>query len=282
MASFLSSVPRYIYNMLYSERVREEPPSVLLITTHGAYEGHEELEQFKSPMNIRKINAVIMGLRNYLIESNLEHMVKFIIEQINQGNISDMDKGSKLISDILKMSDPEIDDIKNRKLSVLDDAERNYSRGSDRSYQIIPIGEGSNIYDKTYIVYPSERSKSESPYFDTITLLTDNTPNDLVQEMLGRTYRQKEQIVKLSVILKYLKEKREINNLIIIDLTCSVTDLSGREIRSIVRGVGDVGYKQRKKSKRKPKKSKKHKKHKKHKKPKSKGVKRRKTKRSRK
>ena len=279
MASFLSSVPRYIYNMLYPERVREEPPSVLLITTHGEYEGHEDLEQFKSPMNIRKINAVIMGICNLLTESNLKHMVKFIIKQIKEGNISDMDKGSKLISDIFKMSDPEPDDIKNRKLSVLDDVERNYSQGSDRSYQIIPIGEGSNIYDKTYIVYPSERSKSKSPYFDTITLLTDDTPNDLVQEMLGRTYRQEEQRVKLSVILKYLKEKRGINNLIIIDLTCSVTDLSEREIRSIVRDVREVGYNQKKKSKRNPKKSKKHKKHKK---PKSKGVKRRKTKRSRK
>jgi hypothetical protein len=235
------------------KRKREEPPSVLLITTHGGYQG-PSMEQFKSPMNIKKINAVTLGICNYLGSYSADTMGKEITREINRGKITDMVNGSEKIGGILKQLDLEI-----RRPKGNDEDGKAYTRVSDRSYQIISIALNSSVLDRTYTVYPGERSKSHTPYFDTVTLLTDDTHNDLIQEMVGRTYRAKLQNVKLSDILEYLHKKRKINNLIIADLSCSVTDLDPRTIRSLTRtgGPHNIGYKQKKRSKKKPKKPKK-------------------------
>ena len=50
--------------------------------------------------------------------------------------------------------------------------------------------------------------------------LTEPPYNDLIQEMITRTSREEIQEVTLLEILKYIGKTRDINNLIIVDLTC--------------------------------------------------------------
>jgi hypothetical protein len=233
---------------------RKVSPSVLLITTHG---GYPSMGLYRSPINVNKINAVTMGICNYLGSYSAHSMGEIISRVIKQGRVTDMENGSEIIRGILMNTDTAIGRVKGN-----DDRKMAYNRVSDRAYQTHHIYEGSRFYDRTYTVYPDERVESQTPYFDTITLLTDDTHNDLVQEMLGRTYRKYEQEVKLSEILEHLK-KKGIKDLIIADLSCSVTKLTSRSNRRIARG--DIGYKQKKR-----------------KKPKSKGLKKQKTKKPRK
>ena len=245
------------------KKMPDDPPSVLLITTHGVYAG-KTLPHFKSPMNIKKINAVTMGSCNYLEEKLSHHFASIIKKRIKAGEIKNMEDGSILIQQISE----KIPKYKEYKGDPKDKDLQTYLRQTNRAYQISSFSSGEYIPDKHYVVHPTERAKSESPYFDTITLLTDSPPNDLIQEMTGRTNRAEYQAVTLSEILEFIKGK--IKNLIIIDLSCSLTELDIREVRRINRSVVRSGYKRKNKKK---KTSKKHKEHKKCKKSKSKGSK---------
>ena len=254
-----------------------ESPSVLLITTHGGYPS-KKLKQFTSPTNIKKINAVTSGVCNYLDSANAGQIASNILTAINNGQITDMDYGSMVIQEILKFSDTEINDGARKAIQPSVDRLA-YTRQTNRAYKITSVDRGQSIVNKTYTVYPRERISSPSPFYDSITLLTERPYNDLIQEMMTRTSRDEEQEVTLLQILRYIGETRDINNLIIVDLTCSVTPyIDDRTNRSLNRHdeVYKMGgynrktkrnkkknYKKTKRSKKSKKKTKKNKKSKK-------------------
>ena len=198
-----------------------ESPSVLLITTHGGYPS-KKLKQFTSPTNIKKINAVTSGVCNYLDSTSAGKIASNILTAIDDGQITDMDYGSILIQEILKFSDTEINDGAREAIQPSVDRLA-YTRQTNRAYKITSVNMGESIVNKTYTVYPRERISSPSPFYDSITLLTEPPYNDLIQEMITRTSREEIQEVTLLEILKYIGKTRDINNLIIVDLTCSVT-----------------------------------------------------------
>ena len=211
-----------------------ESPSVLLITTHGGYPS-KKLKQFTSPTNIKKINAVTSGVCNYLDSANAGQIASNILTAIHDGQITDMDYGSILIQEILKFSDTEINDGARKAIQPSVDRLA-YTRQTNRAYKITSVDRGESIVNKTYTVYPRERIRSPSPFYDSITLLTERPYNDLIQEMMTRTSRDEEQEVTLLEILNYIDETRDINNLIIVDLTCSVTPyIDDRTNRSLNR-----------------------------------------------
>ena len=253
-----------------------ESPSVLLITTHGGYPS-KKLKQFTSPTNIKKINAVTSGVCNYLDSANAGQIASNILTAINNGQITDMDYGSIVIQEILKFSDTEINDGARKAIQPSVDRLA-YTRQTNRAYKITSVDRGESIVNKTYTVYPRERISSPSPFYDSITLLTERPYNDLIQEMMTRTSRDEEQEVTLLEILNYIGETRGINNLIIVDLTCSVTPhIDDRTNRSLNRHdsykMGGYNrktkrnkkknYKKTKRSKKSKKKTKKNKKSKK-------------------
>ena len=77
------------------KKVHDDPPSVLFITTHGSYYGVQEevevehgysgktLQEFKSPMNIKKINAVTMGVCNFTLEDGISGLATYIKQKIH-------------------------------------------------------------------------------------------------------------------------------------------------------------------------------------------------------
>jgi len=229
-----------------SEKVLEDKaPSVLFITTHGSYEDSDLKEKkIRVPMNIKKINAVTMGICNFLNADTANVIASKINKAIKEGKeIIDMDAGSNFIQKICMENDPEIEyntksksKSKSRKMVINDqvddedDEEKKYiKQRSDflkqinKAYRIKRVDKYQEMYNKTFSVVPKERAKDKTPFYNTITLLPSH--NDLLQQELGRTYHKDEQLITLEDILnKLFSSSYGITNLIIVDLTCSVAD----------------------------------------------------------
>ena len=232
-----------------SEKVLEDKaPSVLFITTHGSYEDSDLKEKkIRVPMNIKKINAVTMGICNFLNADTANVIASKINKAIKEGKeIIYMDAGSNFIQKICMENDPEIEyntKSKSRKMVINDeddedDEEKKYiKQRSDflkqinKAYRIKRVDKGQEMYNKTFSVVPKERAKDKTPFYNTITLLPSH--NDLLQQELGRTYHEDEQLITLEDILTKLSSTSYgIKNLIIVDLTCSVADsLTARDSR---------------------------------------------------
>ncbi len=233
----------------------EAPPSVLFITTHGSYEDSDLKEKKISvPMNIKKINAVTMGICNFLNADTANVIASKINKAIKEGKeIINMNAGSEFIKRICMENDPEIEyntkyKSKSRKMVINDedDEEKKYiKQRSDflkqinKAYRIKKVAKDQEMYNKTFSVVPNERAKDKTPFFNTITLLPSH--NDLLQQELGRTYHKDEQLITLEDILTKLSSTSYgIKNLIIVDLTCSVADsLTDRGARDFERN--DLG-----------------------------------------
>ena len=240
----------------YSDYVEgSSKPAVLYITTHGGYDDEFANEEYDGGMNIRKINAVTVGVCNYLWPETAAEIANLIIEDINNGIITDLEQGSEIVKENALTADFEKSgwgDTYRKGISGMVE----YDRQSDRLYKIKTITDGVEYMNKNYQVKPEER-RSNEPYNNTITLLSDKEPHiDLFKEMHGESYVEGPQEVTLYRVLTYLKEKKGITNLIILDLTCSRTEKTPRGNRYINRtGTAYGGYKKNTK-KRKTKKRK--------------------------
>jgi hypothetical protein len=222
------------------------PPSVLFITTHGAYTGLETT--FKSPMNVKKINSTILGVCNMLLPESAGIMAQHIKDAINHGFVANMDQGSKLIRDIVIANDKELPRGKNRTQGSTSKEEKggkDYMIAANRSYQINYFNEDQDVIDKTFIVITQDKSEIY-PFFNTATLLTEDSNIDLFAELDIPPFEGDDgldrQEIMLSDILKHLKKEKKIQNLIIVDLTCNVVvGHSDREIRLLNRTETNYG-----------------------------------------
>ena len=202
------------------------PPSVLFITTHGAYTGLETT--FKSPMNVKKINSTILGVCNMLLPESANIMARVIKRAIKDGLVANMDQGSERIRAFVMANDKELPRGKNRTQGSTSKEEKggkDYMIAANRSYQINYFNEGWDVIDKTFIVITQDKSEIY-PFFNTATLLTEDSNIDLFAELDIPTFQGDDgldrQEIMLSDILKHLEDVKKIQNLIIVDLTCNV------------------------------------------------------------
>ena len=222
------------------------PPSVLFITTHGAYTDLNTT--FKSPMNVKKINSTILGVCNMLLPESAEIMAQHIKDAIKDGLVANMDQGSKLIRDIVIANDKELPRGKNRTQGSTSKEEKggkDYMIAANRSYQINYFNEDQDVIDKTFVVMIKEKS-GINPFFNTATLLTEDSNIDLFAELDIPTFTDDDELdrqeIMLSDILKHLKDVNKIQNLIIVDLTCNVVvGHSSRQIRPVNRTGRNYG-----------------------------------------
>ena len=227
----------------------DSPPSVLFITTHGAYTGLETT--FQSPMNVKKINSTILGVCNMLLPESADIMARHIKDAINRGLVANMDDGSERIRAFVMANDKELPRGKSRtqySTSKEEKQDKDYRIAADRSYQINDFNKGEDVIDKTLVVMIKEKEESEiiTPFFDTVTLLTENSNIDLVAELARVPFEDEDRLFRqeilLSDILKYLKKEKKIQNLIIVDLTCNVVEgHTDREIRLLRRKQKNYG-----------------------------------------
>ena len=185
---------------------------VLLITTHGDYPD-PELTTFKPKQHIKKITPEPFGKCVYLNKDDANTIGNKIKEII--GKKTDIDSTSNDLMIMLKDVDISVEK------KMRDAGERVTPRTRRSGVTITHITPEDNLVDKYYIVYPTKRVAIDSPYFESITLLTELPHNDLLQIIKRRTTREEIQFIKLSEILEYLFSQHRITKLIIVDLTCS-------------------------------------------------------------
>lgn len=214
------------------------PPSVLFITTHGAYTDLNTT--FKSPMNVKKINSTILGVCNMLLPESANIMARVIKRAIKDGLVANMDQGSERIRAFVMANDKELPRGKNRTQGSTSKEEKggkDYMIAANRSYQINDFNEDQDVIDKTFVVMIKEKKETEiiNPFFNTATLLTEDSNIDLFAELDSAPFKDNDglfrQEILLSDILKHLKEEKNIQNLIIVDLTCNV--VVGHYVRKI-------------------------------------------------
>lgn len=182
-----------------------------------------------------------------LLPESADIMARHIKDAINHGFVANMDEGSKLIRDIVIANDKELPPGKNRTQGSTSKEEKgckDYMIAANRSYQINDFNEGGNVIDKTFVVITQDKSEIY-PFFNTATLLTEDSNIDLVAELASAPFEDDgldRQEIMLSDILKHLKKVKNIQNLIIVDLTCNVVvGHSGREIRLLNRTETNYG-----------------------------------------
>ena len=176
---------------------------ILLITTHGNLDPHEEQTENNTNVNIRKINATTAGVCNYIEDGELLDMGKklneFIIERKNiaiqrgllesPNNLDMSFESSKLgeqyvdnLSKSIRSYIPKIDGVRKetvksitgkRKIEPefieIDDPDldvRKYRDNISESYTLTKWNPNQMYLDKTYTIIPEERRDTTANYYN--------------------------------------------------------------------------------------------------------------------
>ena len=176
---------------------------ILLITTHGNLDPHEEETENNTNVNIRKINATTAGVCNYIEDGELLDMGKklneFIIERKNiaiqrgllesPNNLDMSFASSKLgeqyvdnLSKSIRSYIPKIDGVRKetvksitgkRKIEPefieIDDPDldvRKYRDNISESYTLTKWDPNQMYLDKTYTIIPEERRDTTANYYN--------------------------------------------------------------------------------------------------------------------
>jgi hypothetical protein len=219
-----------------NKRDRSPNVAVLAITTHGGIQidKNGEPKKFRVPekMTIIKISAATPGVCNYASEDDTQESVESLINLIKTDLKGDKtDFASKAKQSLKKIGDSVSDDLRadlRKDQSVnkeIDDSAADFVHHSDKGYQVSVKKSDEEILDKYYV---RENNVFVGPWDLKITLLTEEGFPDLMRELKTpkrMKTRQEEEThdVFLSDVVNHLKEKYDINYIIIADLTCSIT-----------------------------------------------------------
>ena len=202
-------------------------------------------------MNIRKINAVKLGVCNFLsgeqandLFNNIKEYTKFITKEKAKDNpdVKDLDTIASYLSGVLKLWDSRLDfkNLQNPNISSSSEEEDylNYSSASNRAYEYQTINELYPIYyDKKYTLSRDDYHR-EHAFYNAITLIEGVNPN-LVHKMRTKRTHDKTEL-NLSELLDYLHIIGK-KNIVIIDLSCSISDnITSRNFRGMDRS--DMGF----------------------------------------
>jgi hypothetical protein len=187
--------------------------AILLITTHGYLDNLEEPLTHNFNINIRKVNATIPGVCNFIENDELLEMgnkmtrfIALIKEQWYNDNILKPSAGIELefkspavaqqhidyLSQSLRSFIPRIDGVYKETVKATsskrvqnddpifidpndpDPDVGKYSENIDKAYKLYKWNKGDQYLDKTYTIIPDERSDTTSnPYNNTVLFLSE-------------------------------------------------------------------------------------------------------------
>tara|TARA_X000001036_G_scaffold406830_1_gene415816 strand:+ start:1571 stop:2566 length:996 start_codon:yes stop_codon:yes gene_type:complete len=260
-------------------------PYIVLIATHGVYttkdNDYEEKDISESMVQVIKINATLPNVCNNRSSESLYSILKTTLELMKKSPIRDISvEEINKLSTVLKEADTVIPLMHGNKKYY-----KNQLSKEDRkldgdyinftSYSYMPEHLNPRYKEKRFIVYPNEVIlgdwQSENTVIDTLTLLTDRYPTDLIRmepsfadgirtlpgmfslpgRRSGRRGSNKEYIdITLTQLIVYMnklndlrKEKYNVDNnkpVILIDLSCQLISSAAahsgrRQRRSVVR-----------------------------------------------
>lgn len=231
---------------------------VLLIAVHG--EITENIKIFYYPMKINKVNAVSIGICNYLDSYLCDLMGDIILDELYSREATpyntNFDTFTNYLTDKLKENDK---DAKERHSQPLKKMREDISKldidlvqykTDPNPYSIFKFNFNTSYYDKIYFKYDEETSNGSKRYtFDwEITLFSDLRIDKLSRLMKTDPIRPTEKSIYLSDIFNYIASLNEYDNVIILDLTCADNKaINPRTIRNMRRNTinplnSDINY----------------------------------------
>ena len=208
---------------------------IICINTHGIVPTDIEnnickpmIRKMKHPINMIKINATTYGVPFISSLNNTEMICWQLKQTVNKLNLNILT--SHETSHILKKQC----EILNRgnTESIIKDSNKSkplnlYANYSDFMFNIVETKPDEEYIEKLFICFDDEKMKElnideeEFDYFNTIRLLNLENVNlfELIQQ-LGFNQTQ----ISLTDLIDVLYNMTEMKNLIIIDMTCSITE----------------------------------------------------------
>ena len=220
-------------------KIEEEIPTILYITTHGEIDSEEEIP---SPIAYDTINATILGVCNYTTEESEQSLGELIERAIQKKTLrSNPLVDVYAIQQLLMNNDPNLQRAKNKYVNYQELRWKLYAAASDRAYRTISYNKGASILNKRFVVYPAEIEKKEYNYSNSIRFLNKRL-NDLhgnliktINKLSDSEYNKRESVeLHVSNLLAFLR-RQKMNNVIMIDASCQSGILTTRQYRLLNR-----------------------------------------------
>jgi hypothetical protein len=226
----------YMASRKSNKRDRSPNVAVLAITTHGGIQidKNGEPKKFRVPekMTIIKISAATPGVCNYASEDDTQESVESLINLIKTDLKGDKTEfASKAKQSLKKIGDSVSDDLRadlrkdQRANKEMDDSAADFVHHSDKGYQVSVKHSGEEMLDKYYV---RNNRIFVGPWDLKMTLLTEEGFPDVMRELktpkrMNTRNEDETHDVFLSDVISHLKETYNINEVIVADLTCSIT-----------------------------------------------------------
>jgi hypothetical protein len=208
---------------------------IICINTHGIVPTDIEnniskpiLKKLKYPINLFKLNAVTYGIPFISSLNNTEMICSRLNKTINKINLNTL-KPEK-ISLILKKQCETLNRENTKK--IIKDSKQSkylnlYSNYSDFMFNIIQTNTNEEYVEKLFLSFDDKKikelniNKEEFDYFNSLKLL--NLDNINLFEFLKKIGFNQTQI-SLTDLIDVLYNMTNMKNLILIDMTCSITE----------------------------------------------------------
>lgn len=211
--------------MSYPEKV------IVVVTCHGSIEVNKSNNQpklFRIPdkMKIVKMSAVTPGICNLTIDEDVDKFIKMILDKKHK---KEMKKGlkspetyAKSLGNLYKLIEDEtVKGIYTASPDSNTEIRNTYIHHRDKSYEIITYNrKHPYMINKEYSRNNKNEQNSSAWDFGIFCLNVEGKP-DLITELKGRSYTDKNTYVYLEEIISYLRGKG-VKEVVLLDLSCSV------------------------------------------------------------
>jgi hypothetical protein len=219
-------------------KLEEDIPTVLYITTHGEIDSEEETI---SPIAYDTISATILGVCNYATEESEQALGELIERAIQRIHIQSNTLDVCAIQQLLMNNDTNLQRAKNKYINQQELRWKLYAAASDRAYRTTSYNKGAGVLNKRFVVYPKEIEKKEYKYSNSIRFLNKRL-NDLhgdlvktINKLSDSQYNKRESVeLHVSNLLAFIR-RQNLNNVIIIDASCQSGILTTRQYRILNR-----------------------------------------------
>jgi hypothetical protein len=214
---------------------------VITITTHGIIPTYKtNIGDYKpitktldKPINIYKLNAVDIGVPNVSTLKTTERLCNKLYDIINKNK----DMSTSLLIEHLKNS---ITDISNKLVKIIKHDAKNfkslqqYMHRLDSRFKIEHYTHNSKYIDKEFYLFDDNSFNKKVFYTNAITLLNLENTNlfELIESLIENITQ-----ISMSQLIDFITNFIDVKNIIIIDLSCSTTDLDERSMRRLRRNI---------------------------------------------
>ena len=213
---------------LRQSTISDDIETFLIVNLHGAYMksvSNEQLDLIIPPMDVSLIEAVPIGVCNYVLEGMMHNILSTIGESSKPSFSVDSVHEEALLCSIRKsigFSHNNMNNMCNAHPSIMNDTRTKYrSHSNNRRLHYHYVEGMKNFPNKTYIY---EKNIDHPNYKHCMILIQRHKTTGYMRyiDLIDVLRPQTNQMINSYMLLHYLKNAYDINYIQIIDLACSV------------------------------------------------------------